>query len=210
MKETTLASDWDLMSERLPLDFANTVENHASAQPKDKLKSYFDLVTWSLAAGLLTENEAQYLLEEAETHPAEVSAALAKAIELRETIYRIFSAVANEKEPDRTDLERLNEALIEAMMQAQIALTSNGFEWSWIAGKGSFDQMLWPIAHSAIDLLLSEDFNRVGECADDRGCGWLFFDTSRNRSRRWCSMDDCGNRAKARDFYKRKTQKRID
>jgi predicted RNA-binding Zn ribbon-like protein len=208
MKEITQVSDWDSIEGKLPLDFANTIESHASAQPIEKLESYFDLLVWSQAAGLLTHNKAQDLRADALNHPVEVSAVLAKAIELRETIYRIFSAVANDREPDTLDLARLNDALVEALVQAQIVSTSEGFEWSWDPGKGSFDQILWPIAHSAIDLLLSEDLKRVGECADDRGCGWLFYDTSRNRSRRWCSMDDCGNRAKSRDFYKRKIQKR--
>lgn len=202
--------DWDLVEERLPLDFANTAENHASTQPIERLNSYSDLVGWSRAAGLLAENEARCLLEEAADHSTEVSAVLVKAIELREAIYRIFSAIANEEEPDRKDLSYLNEALIKALMQAQIVPTSNGFEWRWVTGKDSLDQMLWPIAHSAIELLFSEELNRVGECADDRGCGWLFFDTSRNRIRRWCSMDDCGNRAKSREFYRRKTQKRAN
>jgi len=63
--------------------------------------------------------------------------------------------------------------------------------------------MLWPILRSGADLLASEDRERVGQCADDRGCGWLFFDASRNRSRRWCNMEDCGNRAKAKRHYAR-------
>ena len=138
-------------NEEIPFDIDKPLSRDAYIKwsEYEDFKNYFDLVTWSLASGLLTENEAQYLLEEAENHPAEVSAALAKAIELRETIYRIFSAVANEKEPERTDLARLNGALIEALMKAKIAPTSNGFEWSWAASKGSSDQMLWPIARSA-------------------------------------------------------------
>jgi predicted RNA-binding Zn ribbon-like protein len=63
--------------------------------------------------------------------------------------------------------------------------------------------MLAPIVKSAADLLLSDMLDRVKQCEGDP-CGWLFLDTSRNRSRRWCSMEDCGNRAKARRFYQRK------
>jgi len=59
------------------------------------------------------------------------------------------------------------------------------------------------VVHDAAGLLTSEKLDRVEECADDR-CGWLFLDVSRNRSRRWCAMEDCGNRAKARRHYKRK------
>jgi predicted RNA-binding Zn ribbon-like protein len=62
--------------------------------------------------------------------------------------------------------------------------------------------MLWPVVRDAADLLTSKELNRVGRCADER-CGWLFVDTSRNRSRRWCSMESCGNRAKARRHYRK-------
>jgi len=51
--------------------------------------------------------------------------------------------------------------------------------------------------------LTSEELDRVRECADDRGCGYLFMDTSRNRSRKWCDMRGCGNRAKAQRHYRR-------
>lgn len=206
MQETTPLKEWDLEG-TLALDFANTADNHASAQPIEKLSSYFDLISWAQAANLLTENEAQTLMEKVSKQSKVVSLVLHRAIELREAIYRIFSAVANESEPENLDLLYINEAHIEALKKAQIVPTSKGFEWNWDSNKGSFDQILWPIAHSAIELLFSEDLNRVGQCADDRGCGWLFYDTSRNHNRRWCSMNDCGNRAKSRNFYKRQTQK---
>jgi predicted RNA-binding Zn ribbon-like protein len=64
---------------------------------------------------------------------------------------------------------------------------------------------LYPIVKSAADLLVSAQLDRIRVCADPQ-CGWLFLDSSRNRSRRWCSMDTCGNRAKARRFYKRHQQ----
>jgi predicted RNA-binding Zn ribbon-like protein len=210
MKEIDQDRDWNCEAGMLPLDFANTAEWHASSQPLEKLKSYSHLVAWSRAAGLLTEREAQHLLADSEDHPDKASAALTKAIELRETIYRIFSAVANGKEADTTDLEKLCAAHTEASTRTQIVPTPNGFEWDWVAGKESLDRMLWPIARAAATLLTSEDLDRLGQCADDRGCGWLFLDTSRNRSRRWCSMESCGNRAKARRHYRRQKQKRSE
>jgi predicted RNA-binding Zn ribbon-like protein len=80
------------------------------------------------------------------------------------------------------------------------------FAWDWAEDPDSLDRVLWVVARSAGELLTSDQLDRVRQCADDRGCGYLFLDTSRNRSRRWCSMESCGNRAKARRHYQRQQQ----
>jgi predicted RNA-binding Zn ribbon-like protein len=207
MKETDPERNWSFDEGKLPLDFANTMEWRTSDHPQEQLNEYADLVDWSRQADLITEAEARNLLAEAARHPTRAAQALEKAIKLRETIYSIFSLHARGQAPRKMDLAFLNALLSEAGIRAQIAPDSDGFGWIWIADKGVFDRMLWQIARSTADLLTSKDLKRVGECADDRGCSWLFFDTSRNRSRRWCSMDSCGNRAKARRHYQRQTQK---
>jgi predicted RNA-binding Zn ribbon-like protein len=73
----------------------------------------------------------------------------------------------------------------------------------WRGDESGLDGILWPILRSAARLLTDGDHSRLGQCADDRGCGYLFYDTSRNRSRRWCDMNSCGNRAKSQRHYAR-------
>jgi predicted RNA-binding Zn ribbon-like protein len=63
--------------------------------------------------------------------------------------------------------------------------------------------MLWPVLRSAAELLTSDRMDRVRLCSAE-DCDWLFLDSSRNRSRRWCDMAVCGNRSKVRRF--RQTQ----
>jgi predicted RNA-binding Zn ribbon-like protein len=94
-----------------------------------------------------------------------------------------------------------------AITVGEIVPQDKGFAWNWPLGPLSFEQMLWPITRAAMDLLLSKELSQVGQCADDRGCGLLFIDTSRNHSRQWCSMDVCGNRAKAQRHYQRSKTK---
>ena len=199
--------DWDFDSGKLVLDFANTSEFHASDQPDEMLETYADLLSWSLEAGLVTKSEARDLRVKADKEPQKAALALSKALEMRETIYRMLSAVAHGEKPDDPDLSRFNRTLTEALIKSQISPTDEGFTWTWQVDENSFDRMLWPIAREAASLLTSKDIKRVGECADDRGCGFLFFDTSRNHSRRWCSMESCGNRAKAQRHYQRKSRK---
>lgn len=196
--------EWDFDAGLLPLDFANTAEWHSSPQPTEKLNTYEDLVAWSWAAGIMTRAEAKGLLAEAEGNPQAAAAALAQAIRLREVIYRVFHSVAASQEPDPEDLVSLNATLADALSRVKIEASPQGFSWGWSDGEPRLVRMLWPILQAAADLITSERLDRIGECADDRGCGYLFHDTSRKGNRRWCSMESCGNRAKARRHYARR------
>jgi predicted RNA-binding Zn ribbon-like protein len=207
----TNAGTLRLLGGRLSLDFANTADWHASDHPVEFLKSYSDLVAWSQHVGLLTDHQAQRLLKEAARHPGDATAVLERATALRESIYRIFSAISHGRPPPAADFATFNAELSRALAQSRIVSTLRqaqdtavgGFAWDWAGAEEALDQMLWPVVHDAAGLLTSEELDRVGQCDDDR-CGWLFLDTSRNRSRRWCSMENCGNRAKARRYYERK------
>ncbi len=196
------AGELSLLGGRPSLDFANTADWHASDNPVETLTSYSELVTWSVHASILNERQGRQMLTEATRRPADSTAVLNRAISLREAIYRIFSAISYRHEPQTTDLAILNTELSTTLAQSRIEFTAEGFVWQWSGDEGALDRMLWAVVHDATDLLTSGDLDRVGQCADGR-CGWLFLDTSRNRSRRWCSMEDCGNRAKARRHYQR-------
>ena len=203
-KSVKSETTWKLLGERLCLDFANTADWHASDQPEELLTSYAELVSWSQQAGLLTEKQAKRQLRQAAERPDEAVAVLKRAIALREAIYEIFVAIAHGQSPQASHLSTLNTALSEILARSQIAPTESGFSWQWAGNEDALDRPLWSVARSAADLLTSDELPRVGQCADDRGCGWLFLDTSRNHTRRWCSIEDCGNRAKAQRHYERK------
>ena len=187
---------------RLCLDFANTL-NDSRAQPKERLHSYEDLVAWGRQAGILTEQETRQLIKEGQRRPEDAAGTLRHAIELRETIYRIFSAIVDKGTPEHADLADLNDALSRAMTHLRVSKPAAGFEWEWAPNPEALDRMLWPVIQSAADVLHSGEIARVGRCGG-RNCDWLFLDTSRNHSRRWCDMRGCGNRAKARRHYERK------
>jgi predicted RNA-binding Zn ribbon-like protein len=203
---TTTGNKQSTISGKLCLDFANTAEWHASEHPKEKLKTYNDLVKWALLVEILSELEAQKLIRKAKRESSRVEEVLERAIELREAIYHVFSDVANGNIPPKKDMAVINLNLSRTMAQSRLVHTEDGFILSTRGGKGELDRMLDSIVRSAAELLTSGSIGRVKECADDRGCGYLFLDKSRNRSRRWCDMADCGNRAKAKRFY-RKRQK---
>lgn len=191
-----------LQTERLCLDFTNTVNWHASRLPVDDLKDYADLAAWAEQVGVLKPPQAAHLRREAARRPADAAAALAQARAAREAIYHLLVSRVKGRSAGKVDVAVLNEALADALAHARLRSTPEGFAWDWSDGPAAaLDQMLWPVVQSAVDLLTSPDLARVGQCADDRGCGWLFVDTTKNRSRRWCDMGDCGNRAKAKRHY---------
>jgi len=186
---------------RLGLDFANTVDRPTSEHPEEFITSYSDLVRWSQHTGLLTEAEARRIRREAARRPQEANIVLEEAKSFREVIFRIFSRVAAERQPETTDLDLLNKKLSEAFSHLRVAPQKTGFRWEWAGGENRLDQMLWAVAQAAGEMLVDEEaLTWLRECANP-GCGWLFVDTSRNKSRRWCKMGVCGNRVKARRHY---------
>ena len=186
----------------LCLDFVNTVDWHNSEHPHEWLTKYSDLVSWSRNAGILTENEALNLLRRAELHPSDAKTVLERAIILREALYRIFTAIVNHQPSNPSDITTLNAELANAMTQTRIQQTADSHKWSYAFKDNALDRMLWSAVRSAADLLTSDKLDRIRRCSEEK-CGWLFLDMSRNRSRKWCDMRDCGNRTKARRHYKR-------
>lgn len=194
---------FDFESGALCLDFVNTVDWHASQYPQERLSGYSDLLDWGEAAGELLVDRARYLRVLAKRRPEQAAAVFKRAIQMRETLYRIFSFLAANRSVTLDDLALLNDALGKSLAHLRIRSSSAGFNWDWSDTSETLDQVLWPVVRSAAELLISEDLHRVKQCADDRGCGYMFVDTSRNKSRRWCSMETCGNRAKAQRHYRR-------
>ena len=196
------AESLQLIGGALAVDFVNTVGDRKAELVSEHLSDYRDLVAWSRHAGILGPCAAQQLLLDAASREKEAARVYRRALALREALYRIFFASAAGLKPQLTDLGLLNEILAEAMSHARLANVEPGYAWDWSDDADGLGQMLYPIARSAADMLTSGHLARLRECQDDE-CGWLFIDTSKNHSRRWCSMEDCGNRAKARRHYRR-------
>lgn len=187
----------------LCLDFANTVSSHYEEQPNERLNSYSDLLEWARQRNVLSEGEIVDLAGQAARRPNDSEGALRRAIELRGAIYHIFAAVSSGRPAPAESLSMLNRHLATALPHDIIVEGEAGFAWGCQSDGSELDKMLWPVARSAADLLVSGQVARVRECGG-HDCGWLFVDTSKNKSRRWCDMGDCGNRAKAHRHYSRR------
>ena len=195
-------ADFELSAGRLCLDLPNTLSRRPTADPVELLATFGHLLAWARLAGLVDEAEAARLLDEAARRPDEARRVLRRAHALREAIYDAAHAVvAGEPVPDAA-LATINAEVARAGAHARVVRAEDGFAWGWNGDGPALDRPLWPVARSAAELLTSPELPLVRECAAD-DCAWLFVDTSKNHSRRWCDMAVCGNRAKARRHYAR-------
>ncbi len=202
----------------LCLDFVNTVGGRSSktGTPRvrdyadhvidEKLNTYADLLHWAEVAGLATRRHKQTLAARASAGPAAAAAVLRRSVVLRESLYRIFKCVVERWKPEAADLETLQRELALARNHQRLTPAGTGFAWMWKEESNALDRILWPVAASAADLLTSAILSRLRQCGGER-CGWMFLDTSRNHSRQWCDMKDCGNLAKVRRFRQRALRK---
>jgi predicted RNA-binding Zn ribbon-like protein len=144
------------------------------------------------------------LVRTAERRPKAAAMAHARAIALREATYRTFATLAGNGDPRDRDLSLLHAEYVEALQHARPRITGDGLTWSW--SETSLDHPRWRLAADAVNLLRSEQLDRVKSCTPS--CGWLFVDSTKNRSRRWCSMRECGFGEKARLQAARRARRR--
>lgn len=186
--------------EDLCLAYANTLSWRGSKAPSESLHGFADLLRWLLGSAGLASEIAGSAGAETRDDSARAAALFAEAIELRETIFRLFSAAAAGEPAAEADLAHLNRALAAAPSRVQLAPGGGGYLWEVADCDPSIPTLLAPVLWSAADLLALADRRRFRRCANEQ-CLWLFLDQSRTGTRRWCDMSACGNRAKSRRHY---------
>ena len=186
------------------LDLVNTVDWWlADGRRVELLESFSDFLEWAAGAGILSPARKRTLAALARRRRREANATLEQAHELREAIARAAISAAGDGKIAPADLKIINGVLRRGESSRVLGQVDGQPAWTWQPLKPSLEEPLWVAAHAAADLLTSENRTRIGRC-NDEDCGWFFVDTSRNRSRRWCSMASCGSRQKARAYYRRR------
>lgn len=198
-------TDFELIAGRLCLDFVNTVsERPLGPSTREDLPDYAHLLQWARQADILTARGAHALMREAAMQPTRARRVLSDAIALRERLHRLFRALVDRRPPSPRDVERFAAQAGEVLASRRIRYRGGRYVQEWPEAQVNLAGVLWPVILSARELLCEDDHTRLGACAPPDGCGWLYYDTSKNRSRRWCSMQTCGNTAKARRHYARR------
>lgn len=193
-----------LFGGRLCLDFVNTVNSRARPATRDYLPDWPALLGWCRQTALFDAIVLRRLEQRAEAAPADAEAAHAAAIALRESLFRIFRSVLDRNLPPEEDMRLLNRRLQDARQRQVLVFDGGSFSWIWDEMRLDLHAPACAVALSAAALLAEEDLRRVKACPPPDGCGWLFYDETKNASRRWCSMEHCGSAAKARRFNSRR------
>ncbi len=191
-----------LIAGDLALDFTNTLNGHSRPRGHEYLHDFRDLALWCRHAGLLSPSETRRVLREAAAHPAQAEDLYRRSLALREALFRLFRALAIGSPPDPRDMDPVNAAWQEGQRHARVTQSRTGFSVAWDDAV-LLERIPRAISSAAVETLVSDRTRRIKSCAGE-GCDWLFIDSSRNHLRRWCSMEECGNRAKMKRRQQRK------
>jgi predicted RNA-binding Zn ribbon-like protein len=194
------------------LDLVNTLERGAPAAgggPADHLAGLSDLLRWARRAGLVDDAGARVVADGWERDPGSGRAALAAVRDVREALHvALLAAMGADPAGDRADaaLERLRDRWAAATARSRLALDPEGAAAARLTvGTEPASLIADRVAVGAVELLGGADRARLRRCPPDAGgCGWVFLDRSRNGSRRWCRMADCGTTVKARRLTERR------
>ena len=192
---------------RICLDFVNTVDPRVGSQQTDYLPDFDAVLDWCEAAEISLPRSVARLRRTAREDAPEARRTHRRVLAMREALFAVTAASIGDAMVRGIDLDQVNRALGESIGHRVLApATRGGVRENWRPAD-VLDQVLWPMAIDAWDLLTEPELGNVRQCPVELGgCGWLFLDSSRSGNRRWCDMRTCGNRAKARAHYSRRSQ----
>lgn len=198
------AHSLDLVAGILALNFTNTSSGRGGPEHLEHLRAAGDVLAWVHHAGGLTDAEMAEAARLAPPGSAAAAELFAVACALREAVYEIGLAFAERRQPAPVALAALSSIHADCLSTAGLVpRQSGGYAWGWDLQRNLVHAVLGPIALSAAGLLLGMDLSRVKQCGGQH-CGWLFFDQTKNKRRRWCEMSVCGNRAKQKRLRRRR------
>jgi predicted RNA-binding Zn ribbon-like protein len=196
---------FELLGGLVCLDFVNTIHEYGAVDPREELHNFEDLVAFADQSGAITRRQAAELSKKATSDRVSATRTLAAARDCRLALYRLFAAIVDKKRVPSEDLDFVNRQLARTFQNLRIQRKGDEMEWGWKEDR-SFESVLWPILRSAAELLTSVERRLIRECGSET-CTWLFLDRSKNRTRLWCDMKTCGNRAKWRRYYDKHKKK---
>ncbi|WP_336517808.1 CGNR zinc finger domain-containing protein [Pollutibacter soli] len=200
MVKSEIIDKIELDGGRLCLDFVNTVANRVEDPPPDYLQRMNDFIAWGLRLGIISHSIARHLAKRSEASPKEAADFLKETIAFREILYTIFSKHMRLEKIPAAIFEKYNAVVRQTFAHIEIKNSGSGFIEYFNLADNDYNQILSSVVNDSYEFLLSKPAERLKSCPS---CGWLFYDSTKNGRRRWCSMKSCGSNAKALEWYRR-------
>ncbi len=189
------AKAFKLLAGHPALELVNTLDLRFSTETTELLPAYGDLLRLVTQLRLLTPEQARRLGRTVGEKDAQ--RVLLSTLELREALASLLYDRIDGRKIQASQVETLEKQFHAAALHRRLSPADGQLVWTWSGVEQQAEIPLWKLAQAASDLLVSSDAERVKDCGDPT-CRWLFLDTSKNHTRRWCDMKTCGNRMKAR------------
>ena len=188
------AGTYKLIGEEVGFDFINTISWRNTEREHDWLDNSNNFINWSIAAGIINKRQAKILKEQP-------NAVLAKQLEqvqnTRDDLFKILAPVAFSKKIDPDSIKKLDAMTYKILKHRHIDEAT--CQWIW-ADPITLSDVLAPVIWNAAYIITDLDHSRIKHCS---ACNWLFYDKTKNKSRKWCDMEDCGSRDKSLRYYHR-------
>jgi predicted RNA-binding Zn ribbon-like protein len=181
-----------LLGGRLSVDFANATPSNADL-------SWERLILFLESTDIVSSERGAQLLSLPQSDPQAAEALLLKAWRLGTALRKIFVAVTRKQKILTEWIAPINEILRITEGHDELVGQENLWKIEFVAREGGLDWLLAAVARSGAEIVAEGPRARLRVCANP-GCGLFFYDNSRTRRRRWCSMAVCGNRSKVAAF----------
>ena len=191
------AGSLDLVGCELALDFTNTSSGRGFLSHQENLRDFDTIMQWVEHARVMAPSDCTYVRTTVAKRPKLGRVVFEQALKIRELIWTIGTALAEQRPVSEKSRASLTAAHAESLRFAELKMRDGTYIWTWDPRRDVQGAILGPITLSALTLLMEKELSRTKRCAGME-CGWLFFDTTKNGRRRWCEMRVCGNRAKVR------------
>jgi predicted RNA-binding Zn ribbon-like protein len=184
-----------LVGGALAFDLTNTSSGRGGPRWLEHLQTAQNVIDWARNAKILTGRDAKRLHQLVSANRRLAGKLLDGMLELRELIHTVGVEIAATSKARAKHMDDLVRIHAECLSRARLIPTASTFAWVWDPIRSPVEAILGPVVLSALSLLTGSDLSRIKRCPGDH-CGWLFFDATKNKRRRWCEMEVCGNRAK--------------
>ena len=188
MKNVLAPNDFHVVGNNLALDFANSVIAELTLE---------NLINWAVAVNLFDKNTAKNLLQNWNKKT------LGKISNFRDSLRKMVIDLSNGGEIVQKDIDEVNKILKQKNSISVLRQMDEGFARTFEIDLSEPKMLLVPIVEKFVDILCFGNMCNLKKCESD-DCILYFYDTTKNHTRRWCSMAHCGNRAKAAKFYQKK------